>query len=251
MTKSGTTLELDFTDSDDQAPGAINATRPSLVNFAMASVLIYLCDGLPWVPGGLWPVVDIVSREGTVVHARWPAGVAMSTSRPARPSGCASTPAWPGCWRLPRSCRPLLMASCQSAGAGACTFSGHRRRRRPFATMTLDDIPAVAGRPAIADGADSSGFTTSPGAACANVEVNESYLPFRYLLRPRAGRLGWPWRLRGGVGTVQVLAPHRVEPDQRALLRSGPSAPRGHRDRRRRTRPPERLRHPRRRRGGP
>ena len=80
MTKRGDHLELDFSGSDAQAPGAINATRPALVNFAMAGLLIYLCNGMPWVPGGVWPVVDIVSAEGTVVHARWPAGVAMSTS---------------------------------------------------------------------------------------------------------------------------------------------------------------------------
>ena len=75
--------------------------------------------------------------------------------------------------------------------------------------MTLDDISGGGGAPRYADGADSSGFTTSPGAAIANVEVNESYLPIRYLCAPRAGGLGWPrQRSRGGVGTVQVLAPH-------------------------------------------
>ena len=38
MTKRGDRLELDFTGSDAQAPGAINATRPALVNFAMAGL---------------------------------------------------------------------------------------------------------------------------------------------------------------------------------------------------------------------
>ena len=76
MTKRGDHLELDFTESDPQAPGAINATRPALVNFAMAGLLIYLCNGMPWVPGGVWPVVDIVSRR-------------------ARSSMPAGRPAWP------------------------------------------------------------------------------------------------------------------------------------------------------------
>ena len=35
-----------------QAPGAINATRAALVNFAMAATLLYLCGGMSWVPGG-------------------------------------------------------------------------------------------------------------------------------------------------------------------------------------------------------
>ena len=40
---------------------------------------------------------------------------------------------------------PLLMASCQSAGAGACTISGIDEGGRPFATMTLDDISGGGG----------------------------------------------------------------------------------------------------------
>jgi len=106
---------------------------------------------------------------------------------------------------------PLLMASCQSAGAGACTISGIDGTGRPFATMTLDDISGGGGARADCDGADSSGFTTSPGAAIANVEVNESYLPIRYLLRRELADSGGPGTFRGGVGTVQVLAPYGAQ----------------------------------------
>src|SRR5690606_25076332 len=34
-------LVLDFTESDPQAPGAINTTEPALVNFTMAATLLY------------------------------------------------------------------------------------------------------------------------------------------------------------------------------------------------------------------
>ena len=211
MTKRGDHLELDFSGSDAQAPGAINATRPALVNFAMAGLLIYLCNGMPWVPGGVWPVVDIVSAEGTVVHARWPAGVAMSTSSTGQAVRVCVNACVARLLEGSDELSPLLMASCQSAGAGACTISGIDESGRPFATMTLDDISGGGGARADADGADSSGFTTSPGAAIANVEVNESYLPIRYLLRRELVDSGGPGAFRGGVGTVQVLAPYGAE----------------------------------------
>jgi N-methylhydantoinase B len=211
MTKRGDHLELDFRESDPQAPGAINATRPALVNFAMAGLLIYLCNGMPWVPGGVWPVVDIVSTEGTVVHARWPAGVAMSTSSTGQAVRVCVNACVARLLEGSEELSPLLMASCQSAGAGACTISGIDEGGRPFATMTLDDISGGGGARADADGADSSGFTTSPGAAIANVEVNESYLPIRYLLRRELADSGGPGAFRGGVGTVQVLAPYGAQ----------------------------------------
>src|SRR6185437_8255030 len=210
MTKHGDRLTLDFSESDDQAPGAINATRPALVNFAMAGVLIYLCNGLSWVPGGVWPAIDIVSREGSVVHARWPAGVAMSTSSTGQAVRVCVNACVARLLESSEALAPLVMASCQFAGAGACVISGVDDTGRVFATMTTDDISGGGGARVGLDGADSSGFTTSPGAAIANVEVNESYLPVRYLLRRELPDSGGAGRWRGGVGTVQLIAPHRA-----------------------------------------
>jgi N-methylhydantoinase B len=210
MTKRGDRLELDFTDSDAQAPGAINSSRPALVNFALAGLLIYLCNGMPWVPGGVWPVVDILSSEGTVVHARWPAGVAMSTSSTGQAIRVCVNACVARMLEASEELSSSLMASCQSAGAGACTISGTDDDGRAFATMTTDDISGGGGARHDADGADSSGFTTSPGASVANVEINESYLPVRYLRRRELCDSGGPGAYRGGVGTAQLLVPHKV-----------------------------------------
>jgi N-methylhydantoinase B len=210
MTKLGDHLELDFTDSSEQAPGAVNSSRASLVNFAMAALLIYLCNELPWVPGGIWPVVDIVSRPGTVVDAKWPAGVAMSTSSSGQAIRICVNACVARMLDTSEELSKLMMASCQSAGGGACTISGIDDLGRSFATMTTDDISGGGGARWASDGADSSGFTTSPGAAIANVEVNESYLPIRYLLRRELADSGGAGVHRGGVGTVQLIAPHEI-----------------------------------------
>jgi N-methylhydantoinase B len=208
-TKRGEQLELDFSESSDQAAGAINTAYPALAGFTMAAVLVYLCGGLPWVPGALWPAVRIVSRKGSVVDAEWPAGVAMSTATVAQAvRTCVNV-----CLArmLDGSAHDEhVMAGCQLAGAGGVVLSGHTDDGRMFAGMTLDEVAGGGGARTFADGADSSGPTTSPGGACANVEVNESYLPVRYLVRAELPDSAGPGRLRGGVGSLHLLTPHEV-----------------------------------------
>jgi N-methylhydantoinase B len=207
-TKQGDSLELDFSDSSPQAPGAINAAYPALVNFAVAALLIYLCGDLPWVPGAILHVCRIRSKEGTIAHARWPAGVAMSTS-----SSCqAIRVCVNACLGRMLEGSPALsahaMASCCSSGGGGGVFAGITADGEAFAAMTLDELTGGGGATGSHDGIGSSGTTTSPGAACADVEVNESYLPLLYLRRAEVADSGGPGRFRGGLGGLNIIRPH-------------------------------------------
>ncbi|HEX7095642.1 MAG TPA: hydantoinase B/oxoprolinase family protein, partial [Acidimicrobiales bacterium] len=210
-------LVLDFSESDPQAPGAINTTQPALVNFAMAGTLLYLCGGLSWVPGGVWPALEIRSRPGTIVHATWPAGVAMSTAATAQAIRICINACAARMFDASDELDEHVMASCQAAGGGGGIVSGIDGDGRPFATMTLDELTGGGGGRSHADGADSSGYTTSPGAACANVEVNESYLPLLYLRRQELADSGGPGKHRGGVGSLHVLRPHGTSEPVRVL----------------------------------
>jgi N-methylhydantoinase B len=203
-------LVLDFSDSDEQAPGAINTTEPALVNFAMAATLLYFCGGLSWVPGGVWPALEIRSRPGTIVHATWPAGVAMSTAATCQAIRICINAVAARMFDASDELCGDVMASCQAAGGGGGIVSGIDETGRAFATMTLDELTGGGGGRAHADGADTSGYTTSPGASCANVEVNESYLPLLYLQRQELADSGGPGRHRGGVGAQHVLRPHHA-----------------------------------------
>ena len=207
-TKRGDSLELDFSDSSPQAPGAINAAYPALVNFAVAALLIYLCGDLPWVPGAILRVCRIRSKEGTIAHARWPAGVAMSTS-----SSCQAIRVCVNvCVGRMLEGSPALsahaMASCCSSGGGGGVFAGVIADGEAFAAMTLDELTGGGGATGSHDGISSSGTTTSPGAACADVEVNESYLPLLYLRRAEVTDSGGPGRFRGGLGGLNIICPH-------------------------------------------
>src|SRR5271154_5579269 len=100
------------------------------------------------------------------------------------------------------------MASCMSSGGGGAVFAGLRADGEQFAAMALDEITGGGGASSGMDGANTSGLTTSPGAAVANVEVNETYLPLRYLFRAELPDSGGPGTFRGGVGAVIAIAPH-------------------------------------------
>jgi N-methylhydantoinase B len=208
--KVGDRLVLDFSASDPQAPGAINTSEPALVNFAMAATLLYFCGGLSWVPGGVWPALEIRSRPGTIVHATWPAGVAMSTASTCQAIRICINAVAARLFDASDELATDVMASCQAAGGGGGIVSGIDDEGRPFAAMTLDELTGGGGARSTVDGADSSGYTTSPGASCANVEVNESYLPLLYLRREELADSGGPGRHRGGVGARHVLRPHHA-----------------------------------------
>jgi N-methylhydantoinase B len=208
MTKRGDHVELDFSESSDQATGAINAAYPALVNFSVAALLIHLCGDLPWVPGALLRVVTITSREGTVAHARWPAGIAMSTASSCQAIRIAVNACVARMTEADAALAEHTMASCCSSGGGGGVFAGLRADGTGYAAMTLDELSGGGGATGIRDGISTSGTTTSPGAACADVEVNESYLPLRYLRRVQLPDSGGPGRLRGGLGGLNVIAPH-------------------------------------------
>jgi N-methylhydantoinase B len=208
VTKRGDSLEFDFTGSDEQAPGAINAAYPALLNFTVAAVLIYLCPGLPWVPGAIGRVIRIRSVEGSIVHARWPAGVAMGISAACQAIRVTVNLCLARMMDGSAELAEHAMASCASSGAGGAVFAGLRGDGEQFAAMTLDEVTGGGGATGAHDGVGTSGVTTSPGAAVANVEVNESYLPLRYLLRTELPDSGGPGMYRGGVGGVIATEPH-------------------------------------------
>lgn len=211
MTKAGDTLDLDFSASSDQAPGAINAAYPALVNFSVAAVMIYLCGDLPWVPGAIMAVCTITSREGTIAHARWPGGVAMSTASSCQAIRVAVNACVSRMLEADMVLARTALASCCSSGGGGGVFAGRRADGHQFAAMTLDELAGGGGASGGHDGLSSSGTTTSPGAACADVEVNESYLPLLYLRRTELADSGGPGRYRGGLGCLNVITPHAAD----------------------------------------
>ena len=78
IAKRGDALTLDFSGSSDQAPGFVNATRAGLRGAVVGALFPALGYDIPWNEGLLRPVT-IVSREGSIVDARFPAPVGAAT----------------------------------------------------------------------------------------------------------------------------------------------------------------------------
>jgi N-methylhydantoinase B len=209
MRKQGSELEFDFTASSDQAPGPINASHSALVNFTMAAVLCYLCQGLAWVPGAVLRAIHIRTRPGSIVAPKWPAAVAMavaSTTQAVRISANACIAAM---LDASENHAYRSMASTQGTGSGAA-MSGLDGNGRVFSTLLMLELAGGGGAYAGADGADSSGTLSSPGAQTSNVEVDEAYYPVLYRAKRELADSGGPGQRRGGVGTFFAFGPHRT-----------------------------------------
>jgi N-methylhydantoinase B len=211
LTKIGDRLILDFSESDAQAPGAINSAYPALANFAMASLLVHLCQGMPWVPGAIWRAIDLKSRPGTIVHAEWPAGVAMSTGTSAQSIRNVTSACIARLLDGSEEYAPFAMASSQSTGAGGMSISGLDAAGRPFHTLFLDELTGGSGASGLRDGADVAGTATSPGATPSNVETNEAAFPILYLMRGELADSAGPGRQRGGSGAIWSYRPHGAQ----------------------------------------
>jgi len=211
LTKRGDQLTLDFSDSDAQAPGAVNSAYPALANFVMAALLVHLCQGMPWVPGAIWRAIDLKSKPGTIVHAEWPAGVAMSTGTSAQGIRNVTSACIARMLDASADFAPLAMASSQSTGAGGMSISGIDGAGQPFHTLFLDELTGGSGATGRRDGADVAGTATSPGATPSNVETNEAAFPVLYQTRRELADSGGPGRQRGGVGAIWSYRPHGTQ----------------------------------------
>jgi N-methylhydantoinase B len=101
------------------------------------------------------------------------------------------------------------MASTQYAGSGTA-ISGLDGAGRTFSTLLMDELAGGGGAYSGADGEDSSGTLSSPGALTSNVEVNEVYFPVLYRAKRETPDSGGPGVRRGGVGTTYAYGPHRT-----------------------------------------
>ena len=79
-TKTGDHLTFDFTGTDPQA-GVINCTYAGMRGGVMLALLPILAGDIPWSAGGLMRCFDLVTEEGTINNATFPAAVSRGPDR--------------------------------------------------------------------------------------------------------------------------------------------------------------------------
>jgi N-methylhydantoinase B len=210
LDKRGDRLVLDFGASSPQAPAIVNCTRSGLLSGVVIGVLTTLVWDGPWCPAAVDRTIEVVSRPGTVVDARWPAGCSMATMA----AGFASTTitALALGELLARSVTLQDRAMAAWAGAvGSVDVFGVDASGRRFGTVLLDTMASGAGATGHADGVDCGGFLRSMACVIADVEEIEARFPLLYLFRRQEPDSGGPGRRRGGVGIGFAVVAHGVE----------------------------------------
>src|SRR6185437_625562 len=112
-TKAGDHLTFDFTGTDPQA-GVINCTYAGLRGGVMLALLPILAGDIPWSAGGLMRCFDLITEEGTLNNATFPAAVSRGPIGPAWLPAAWSPSACPACstgpWSWARMSRPPAAA---------------------------------------------------------------------------------------------------------------------------------------------
>jgi N-methylhydantoinase B len=209
VTKQDDRLVFDFTETADQAPAVINCTRPACVGATVAAVLPYLCFDMPWSPAGLQRAIEVRTREGSVVHAAWPAGVSKATTTGSFMATISSS-----------VCLAKMLAASDKLEQFMATWMGGLyvedvfgvdQRGEFFGAAFLDAMAGGSGARARADGLDAGGFLDSPSSIIANVEDYEYSYPVLYLYRRIQPDTGGAGRYRGGATVSMMYVPHDVE----------------------------------------
>ena len=160
----------------------------------------------PVVAGGLQRVE--VPREGSVVHAAWPAGSLGHDDRSFMTTisalGCSVEDA-----RRQRSTRPVH--GHVDGGLYVEDVFGVDQRGEFFGAAFLDAMAGGSGARANADGLDAGGFLDSPSSIIANIEDYEYAYPVLYLYRRIQPDTGGAGKFRGGATVSMMYVPHDVD----------------------------------------
>jgi N-methylhydantoinase B len=210
VTKHDDRITFDFTETADQAPAVINCTRPACVGATIAAMLPYLCFDMPWSPAGLQRAIEVVTREGTVVHAAWPAGVSKATTTGSFMATIGTSVCLAKLLAASERHRDQFMATWMG-GLYVEDVFGVDQRGEYFGAAFLDAMAGGSGARAFADGLDAGGFLDSPSSIIANVEDYEYSYPVLYLYRRIQPDTGGAGRFRGGATVSMCYVPHDVE----------------------------------------
>ncbi|HEY5477463.1 MAG TPA: hydantoinase B/oxoprolinase family protein [Tepidiformaceae bacterium] len=224
LTKSGEKLTVDLSSSSPQAPGFVNSTKPATIGAIISGLFPLLgADAPSWNDGILRPV-EIITAEGTIVHARYPAPVGASSVGAA---WCAS--------HAVVAAISKMIATDEHAGAEATATSdgswpllnlfGLNRFGEPFGDMFLDPLAWGGGAYQSRDGIDSGGALLGPTGHILDVETKESSTPVLYLWRRERRDTGGAGRYRGGVTIEFAVTPYGVDGLVATLATHGVSQP--------------------------
>jgi N-methylhydantoinase B len=204
VTKRGSDLTVDLSDSHPQVTGFVNSSYPNMRS-AVAMALAYLIDPETPKNDGTFRPLTVVAKAGTVVWANPPAPLTLCTNH------CAQEIAESVIKALAPACPTRVLAGWgrrfRIAIQGTDPRSG-----RPFIWHMFHARPGGGASP-VGDGWPTAGEGQAAGGIkFGSVEVTEVRFPLffaRHEFRPDSGGDG---QYRGGPGSVLELVAEIAEP---------------------------------------
>ncbi len=210
LTRDGDTLHFDYTGSSPQVDAAVNCTFPACVAGTTVPLYSFLCQGdIDW-NDGLRRCVTVTAPEGTVVNARFPAPVSISTVGFRWLVTVAATQAVAKMLDASEGYRDRVCPSWNSSANCNNLFAVTPEGKRVGALLS-DHRGAGAAARSFNDGFSHAGTNTSFASSLGNVESTEWKLPLLYLFRRQLPDSGGPGRYRGGLTSAAALIPYGVD----------------------------------------
>lgn len=208
LTKDDDGLTFDYTGTDPQIEAFINCPYGGLFIATYVGLLVYMCADIPW-NAGFMRRIRIVSEEGTLNNARFPAAVSGSLESIWNTTNtvCAALGKM---LCLSEAERDSAMAVWQGS-TQVYTLFGTNQHNESYGTWIIASGFGGAGARTFGDGHDNSGALMAPRPAVINVEHAEDLYPVLFLYRRRATDSGGPGLWRGGVSADHAITPHRTK----------------------------------------
>ncbi|MCY4547400.1 MAG: hydantoinase B/oxoprolinase family protein [Defluviicoccus sp.] len=210
LSKEGETLHFDYTGSSPQVDAAVNSTYPATVGGSAVPLFSFLCQGdIDW-NEGLRRCMRVTAPEGSVVNARFPAPVSISTVGFRWLVTVAAAEAIARMFASSERFRDRVCPSWNSSSNCNNVFATAADGRRVGALLS-DHRGSGGGARSFADGFDHAGTITSFASSMGNVEGTEWKLPVLYVYRRSIPDSGGAGRFRGGLTAEIALVPEGAD----------------------------------------
>jgi N-methylhydantoinase B len=176
----------------------------------MLAILPTLAGDIPWAAGGLMRCFDIVTPEGTLNNATFPAAVNKAPIATAWAIG-----------NLAAQClSQMLERTVELAGSAQATCCGtwntaivagldeRGPQPVPFLDVVMEMMAGGYGARPTADGMDTGGLFCIPMGRVPDAEMTELLYPVLMLWRREEADSGGPGRTRGGASASVAITPH-------------------------------------------
>jgi N-methylhydantoinase B len=201
LTIEGSNITIDFTGTDGQADGFINASYPNTLAASYAAFILFLDPAIPRNSGFFRPI-KVIAPEGTLVHPISPAPIGGSTTevggRVYDVVIGALSKAWP----------EKAMGTWSMMWLGVFLAGKHPDTGQLFVQTVLDGLGTGGGARTDSDGLNATCIAAS-NVLIPNVEIEEEFFPVRFLRREIKADTGGPGQFRGGCALeteIEILA---------------------------------------------